>query len=193
MHCINCGAKLDNDSKFCSACGHAVSKGVVIPMTTPPTPTEASALSSGMVNAAPHHAQPTPTEIGGLNVAKQSDRFLNLVLDWVGIYFFGFTVGFGGAIVGYSDLIKGMNEQVLGIILFATYFLFFEGIWQKSPAKWITKTRVVMKDGSKPKIGNIFWRTLARFIPFEAFSFLGSKTPIGWHDSLSKTIVITEK
>jgi len=34
-------------------------------------------------------------------------------------------------------------------------------------------------------------RTLCRYIPFEPFSFLGNK-PIGWHDSLSKTLVVKD-
>ena len=55
----------------------------------------------------------------------------------------------------------------------------------------ITKTRVVTEDGQKPTAMNILGRTACRFIPFDAFSFLGSKA-VGWHDSISKTHVINE-
>lgn len=58
-------------------------------------------------------------------------------------------------------------------------------------AKFITKTKVVKEDGSKPSFVNLMGRTLARFIPFEPFSFFGA-LPKGWHDTLSKTIVIKE-
>jgi uncharacterized RDD family membrane protein YckC len=45
-----------------------------------------------------------------------------------------------------------------------------------------------MKDGSKPNVYTIIKRTLCRFIPFEIFTFLGSKR--GWHDVFSNTYVV---
>ena len=73
-----------------------------------------------------------------------------------------------------------------------TYYMLFEIFWQKTPGKWITRTKVVMADGSKPDFLHILGRTFSRFIPFEPFSFLG-KNPVGWHDQLSKTRVINDK
>jgi len=69
------------------------------------------------------------------------------------------------------------------------YYVIFEYSTGRSVAKFITKTKVVNMQGEQPGFKTIFIRTLCRFIPFEAFSFLGeSKT--GWHDTLSKTRVI---
>ena len=42
------------------------------------------------------------------------------------------------------------------------------------------------------KFNDILVRTFCRYIPFEAFTFLGNKSPIGWHDKLSKTIVVSK-
>ena len=66
--------------------------------------------------------------------------------------------------------------------------LIFKG---KSFGKLITKTRVVMEDGSNPTYLDYLKRSFCRLIPFEAFSFLGSEGR-GWHDSVSKTYVVDE-
>ena len=79
---------------------------------------------------------------------------------------------------------------VFFILMPFLYYVIFEGIWQKTIAKFITKTKVVMRDGSKPPFLNILGRSLARYIPFEAFSYLFGAYPMGWHDSLSKTLVV---
>jgi type II secretory pathway pseudopilin PulG len=47
-----------------------------------------------------------------------------------------------------------------------------------------------MKDGRKPPLKNILGRSLARYIPFEPFSFLTGSHPMGWHDRLSDTLVV---
>jgi uncharacterized RDD family membrane protein YckC/type II secretory pathway pseudopilin PulG len=76
------------------------------------------------------------------------------------------------------------------VVVYLGYYLIFESIWQRTPGKWITKTKVVDREGNKPSFLRIVGRSLARFIPFEAFSFLVSSYPMGWHDSLSKTLVV---
>ena len=76
------------------------------------------------------------------------------------------------------------------ICIYFIYFVAFESIWQRTISKWITSTKVVMRDGSKPPFLNILGRSFARYIPFEPISFLFSMNPSGWHDRLSKTIVV---
>src|SRR6185503_16207455 len=70
------------------------------------------------------------------------------------------------------------------------YYGFFEGIFQRTPGKWITKTKVVRLDGSKPHFVQILGRTLIRLIPFEWISFLFGDHPFGWHDRWSGTMVV---
>ncbi|MCA9066572.1 MAG: RDD family protein, partial [Planctomycetaceae bacterium] len=70
------------------------------------------------------------------------------------------------------------------------YYVFMEAVFQRSLGKLVTGTMVVAADGSRPSFGKILGRSFARIIPFEAFSFLGSKTPTGWHDTLSGTRVV---
>jgi hypothetical protein len=56
-----------------------------------------------------------------------------------------------------------------------------------TPAKLLTGTQVTDEFGNKPRFGNIVGRTLSRFIPFDALSFLFAR---GWHDSISDTYVL---
>ena len=69
------------------------------------------------------------------------------------------------------------------------YYVLFEALTGRTPAKYITGTRVVNMMGGKPSFGQILGRSAARFIPLEPFSFFGSSRR-GWHDSLSHTRVV---
>jgi uncharacterized RDD family membrane protein YckC/type II secretory pathway pseudopilin PulG len=120
-------------------------------------------------------------------------RFGNFFIDMVGLYIWSFVLGL---IIGFVLALAGLGNiaalvgGILGIFFYPLYYLFFEGIWQKTPGKWLTKTKVVMEDGSKPDFLHILGRSFARWIPFEALSFLFSGHPVGWHDRLSRTLVV---
>jgi uncharacterized RDD family membrane protein YckC len=87
-----------------------------------------------------------------------------------------------------------MNEYLLGVIIFLTYFVPQEAFFGRTLGKLVTGTKVVNEDGSKLTFGKAVARTLCRFIPFEAFSFLGGHDrPKGWHDTIPKTKVISIK
>ena len=166
MYCPKCNKKFDEDSKFCRECGGNLSKN----------------------------------EKNNLEPASQGKRFLNFLLDI--IFYFIFTIiftiifAFIVGIFGYASTIENYNDTfstIFALIIMIMYYLLFETIYGKSIAKFITKTKVVNRDGSKPKFLTILWRTLARFIPFDSFSFCTGNKPIGWHDSISKTLVIDDK
>jgi len=132
--------------------------------------------------------------------ASKEKRFINMIIDVIGYYLLTFIVGiiFGlFALIGFEaplNLIVEMDrigELIFGILISLTYFVTFEVLTQKSLGKLITKTKVVLEDGSKPTAKDIFLRSLCRFIPFEIFSFLGEEGR-GWHDSISETYVVDE-
>ena len=75
-----------------------------------------------------------------------------------------------------------------GIVLYILYYSLFEGLTGRTLAKFITRTKVVDKDGEKPDFRKILIRTITRLVPFEWLSFMGEGT--GWHDTWSKTIVV---
>lgn len=123
----------------------------------------------------------------------QGKRFANYILDIIGLYVASFIIGILLGFLGLYGLIENMNEYLYGAMVGLIFYTLFEYNWGKTPAKFITKTKVVMSNGKKPEFRDIVVRTLIRLIPFEAFSFLGSKNPTGWHDRWSKTMVIDDK
>ncbi|MBN2285884.1 MAG: RDD family protein [Tissierellales bacterium] len=121
-------------------------------------------------------------------------RFGNFIFDKLLAYVFFMIIFIVWGILGIIDenTFENINPSLdlfLSWLLFYLYYLFFESLWQRTPAKFITGTKVIMGDGSKPTVGTIALRTLIRFIPFEAFSFLGERVH-GWHDRWSNTYVI---
>ncbi|RQO71668.1 hypothetical protein DBR43_10485 [Pedobacter sp. KBW06] len=87
----------------------------------------------------------------------------------------------------------GPNIFAIFFLFFATavYYIFFEVIFQASPAKFLSETRVLTVDGRPIDFTKSFARTLSRWIPFNALSFLFSRN--GWHDRFSETTVLKEK
>ncbi len=154
---------------FCKNCGHQL---IDHSKFCPSCGTEILAATTHL-----HHTGTDSFEVTSIGI-----RFLNFFLDkifWIIFYIILYFIG---------SLISDSFGKLLGLTSFITYYLLFEGVWQKTPAKWITKTKVVMHDGSKPDFMHILGRSFARLIPFEPLSFLAK--PIGWHDSLSKTLVV---
>lgn len=127
------------------------------------------------------------TEIITLLPASSNKRLANFIIDRIGCFLFGVLF-----VLIFSDFSSNFGMWILVVIFFGGYHIFFEGIWQRTPGKWITKTKVVRLDGKKPKFIQILGRSFSRFIPFEPLSFLSENTPIGWHDKFSHTLVVSK-
>ena len=129
-----------------------------------------------------------PTTIG--------KRFLNFVIDFIfNIIFFmayWFLLGIILWLIGALELIVNLKYLVALSSIFL-YYTIFEVIWGKTPAKFITKTRVIKENGEKPGIEDIIPRSITRLIPLNPFSFLFSVRPRGWHDKWSGTLVVDDK
>lgn len=137
--------------------------------------------------------------------ASQGKRILNFIIDYIAQMLFAallsFTITFIMALIDYSaamewaDRVENMGavlEYILGFLMIIIYYMTFEGIISRSVGKFITGTKVVLEDGSKPTLYTIFIRTISRCIPFEMFSFLGVSGR-GWHDRNSRTFVVNVK
>ena len=100
-----------------------------------------------------------------------------------------------GAVNGSNILVK-VFSAIMPILIALSYYynplyyIFFESIWQRTPGKWATGTKVVKLDGTKPGFWRIVGRTFARWIPFDWVSFLFGEHPFGWHDRISGTMVV---
>jgi uncharacterized RDD family membrane protein YckC len=98
----------------------------------------------------------------------------------------------------YADPAKtNFGVSLLFSFLVNFFFYFgFETIFQRTPGKMITRTRVTMEDGSKPGAGTIALRTLIRFVPYDAISiYTGQekrKVNTLWHDRWTGTRVVIQ-
>jgi len=132
-------------------------------------------------------------------IASRAQRLLNYVIDTIIIYILIFGVSFITAIIatyigatGFLDWlqnINGLEEYLIYFLIMIPYFTLMESIFSKSIGKFITKTMVVLEDGSKPESGTVLRRTVCRIIPFDGLSFLGTPSR-GWHDSITDTYVV---
>ncbi len=115
-------------------------------------------------------------------------RFIHFIVDtivWLLIV----------AILTYPLNAKDDFQMLLGYLIFFSsfigYYSFMESKYQKTIGKFITKTKVVNENGTKPNGGNILRRTFCRLIPFDRISFIF--TPNGFHDRLSETTLIKDE
>ncbi|WP_035645604.1 RDD family protein [Flavobacterium sp. ASV13] len=133
-------------------------------------------------------------------LASVGIRFLNYILDTIFVIaiFMGLCL-FAGVLIGLFELtglsewMDGLGDWGWNIVIFTIYFFYFlitEGLFGRSLAKFITGTIVVNEYGEKADFAAIVKRSFCRFIPFDMFSYLGSR---GWHDSLSDTYVVNKK
>jgi uncharacterized RDD family membrane protein YckC len=131
-------------------------------------------------------------------LASKGKRFANFVIDILVRYVIFFIFGFFAALIdpeGFNAWILSVSplEDILyGLLVLMVYYIIIESLTQRSIGKYITGTKIIMEDGSKPGAGVIIKRTLCRLIPFEAFTFLGD-TAAGLHDKLSNTRVVDVK
>ncbi|MCB0835468.1 MAG: RDD family protein [Bacteroidetes bacterium] len=132
--------------------------------------------------------------------ASTNKRLANYIIDTVLIYIL--ALGFNSIyiIVINEKLDLGVAENYLlsglgffNFVLWALYYFILELGTGKSVGKMITKTRVVNEMGEPPDPKQIIWRSLARLIPFDVFTYLDKNPPRGWHDKLSKTQVAEDK
>ena len=136
--------------------------------------------------------------------ASQGKRFANYLIDQVAtiglIFLLAFVIGALDAMEitgGLADRLfgerSGLVGNLIGILVGMIYYLVFEGLWGRTLGKLITGTAAVhSRTGGRIGFGALLGRTLARFVPFEAFSFLGSEAS-GWHDKWSGTKVVDLK
>lgn len=89
----------------------------------------------------------------------------------------------------YLDDINKIEDYLLTSVVSVIYYFIFEKLNQRTFGKYLTKTVVVDIYGNPPTTNQIFQRSFARIIPFDALSFLG-KDARGWHDTMSNTYVV---
>ncbi|MBL7941622.1 MAG: RDD family protein [Flavobacteriales bacterium] len=138
--------------------------------------------------------------------AEMKHRFLNYIVDVILAYGLNLLTGMGIGYLLFKDadsmdeeelnhLIEIVDNRLVGYgmtysVFFIYYFLCEHFMNGKTPGKFLTRTRAVTRDGYRMKPGRTAIRSLCRLIPFDALSFLGNH---GWHDTISRTIVVEDR
>ncbi|NQU26637.1 MAG: RDD family protein [Candidatus Nealsonbacteria bacterium] len=146
----------------------------------------------------PFEVSPAPVapQVEEMQLASTGIRFGNYILDMMFFMALALFLGLVLGVVGGEAALEAMENTpdfVFGALLLLIYYVPQEAVAGRTLAKLITGTRVVTVDGETPTFGQIIGRTFSRMIPFEPFSFLGGKFPVGWHDKLSGTRVIRSR
>jgi uncharacterized RDD family membrane protein YckC len=131
-------------------------------------------------------------------------RLGSIVIDRIvfNMFFFAFAI-IGGLIDGILgiyyftklfDQLEGIGrlaDIVMTNIIFFIYIFLLEYFTKgRSIGKFVMGSKVIMTDGTEPKVRDYLIRNICRLVPFDGLSFLGEN---GWHDSWSDTRVISIK
>ena len=115
-------------------------------------------------------------------------RFIHFIVDTI-VWFLIV------AILTFSLNTNDDFQMLIGYLIFFSsyfvYYVFMETKYQKTVGKFITKTKVVKSNGTKPELGDIVRRTFCRLIPFDRISFLFTQN--GFHDRFSETTIIKDE
>lgn len=117
-------------------------------------------------------------------------RLLGNVIDVTVITFFNVII------LNFTSIVEGnysndIELNFLSSIIYFIYFFIMETTKNgKTIGKRLLKMSVTNDRGESPAMSTIALRTICRFIPFDALSFLWGGN---WHDSLSGTYVVSDK
>jgi uncharacterized RDD family membrane protein YckC len=118
-------------------------------------------------------------------------RFVHFIIDTIAWFVLAFILA------SILDILFNISEEFVMLIGYLTLFVTFIGYYymmevsfQKTVAKFITKTKVVTNDGNKPSKKDILVRTFCRFVPLDHVSYLFTRN--GFHDRLSNTKILKD-
>ncbi len=136
------------------------------------------------------------------SIPDRGKRFVNHIIDYILTLALGFVTGL---VVGlmqtqnsfyYSErdaVLQELYYNLLGVFVFILYYTLTEYYFKgKSIGKFVTKTRVVRRNGGELTFLRCLGRSCARIIPFDAFSIFFRDDNLMWHDSLSDTMVVDD-
>ncbi len=99
-----------------------------------------------------------------MRVVGTGTRVLNFLVDAIIISLIAFGVFRGWTFYVFYYHIPYIESYYFLALIAFLYYLFFEAIWKRTPGKWLSLSKVINKNGSKPSFGQIFIRSLARVI-----------------------------
>lgn len=130
------------------------------------------------------------TASSGLRFANYLiDGIIKAVIDEIIFLLLGISQFEDSTYGAGSELEHLVPRLAVGLMTLFLYYGVLEGTTGRTIGKLITGTIVVNREGQRISWGQAMGRTACRMIPFEVFSFLGSRA-IGWHDSIPGTYVV---
>jgi len=126
-------------------------------------------------------------------VASAGQRLFNFILDCLFINVLTFSYFVTLNILGYNADIENTGWLISSIVLLILYYVPQEALLGMTLGKFITRTKTVSSDYTPANPVQIVFRTICRLIPFDAISYLIGDYPVGFHDKLSNTIVVSLK
>ena len=194
----------DQQLIYCKVCKHQqldFEQGIVCSLTGRPADFNTTCLNFSSDEAIEEVQYKASKVDVVLKSASAGKRFANFIIDLIVFMILAFGFGIVSAIVVLiiypeaADTIETEFEKynlLFALVLRVAYYTVMEASSGRTIGKLLTGTRVVDKDGKTPGFNAVFLRSLARMVPFEAFSFLGT-VPRGWHDTWTDTWVIDAK
>ena len=87
-----------------------------------------------------------------------------------------------------NGIVLNLIPSIDNIIITVAYYFVCEKTMQRTIGKFATNAVVIDQYAEAPSDGSLIGRSFARLVPFEALSCLSDR---GWHDTWSKTYVVT--
>ena len=132
-------------------------------------------------------------------LATRWQRFLNCIIDLLIVHTILISIATTAVIIGditnnndlsnWAKSTTTFERLFFWVLMLFLYYFLTETYFSRTFAKYFTKTIVVTKNGSRPNKRTISIRTLSRFIPLEALTFLSGDLR-GLHDLFSDTYVV---
>jgi uncharacterized RDD family membrane protein YckC len=121
-----------------------------------------------------------------LNRVGIGARVINCVVDNLLIFLIAYIAYI---ILKYAPLTyyRFMYYKVW-LVTIGFYYLFFEGIFARTPGKWLSLSVVKTKMGKRPNLGHVLLRTAVRYTLIDAFFIPFLEEAL--HDRLSGTQVV---
>jgi uncharacterized RDD family membrane protein YckC len=120
-------------------------------------------------------------------VAFYIDAFISATSSLLIYYFYSDNA------INFSDLSQAKILAMLQSIILIIYYLITEYKFNTTLGKKIMRLEVVFFTSKEEKLKTTIIRTISRLIPFDILSFILNNNGDLWHDSLSKTKVISKK
>lgn len=135
-----------------------------------------------------------------VSVVQGWRRFGHYVIDSIILAGLGFFLQILQAWFNFSleiNLPGSLNDaffikflpSLTGIIVTVGYYFICEKTMQRTIGKFATNSIVINEYAEAPSNKALLGRSFARLVPFEALSCLSDR---GWHDTWSKTYVVSE-